>query len=272
MIIDFHTHCFPDALAPHAVDAMLSAAKDCPRSAGFEVKYDGTLSELLRIAHEGGADYVVQMSVATTPHHQYKVNQFALQVNARSDAFAFGSVHGAASDSLEELERLYDAGIPGIKLHFDEQGINMDDKRWFPVYDLISDLGLPCTVHTGFDPFSPNHLHASPEKVMKIHTLFPRLWLILAPLGGLLEWEGGETLAGKGMMMDTAMVSVGLPPETAARIIRKNGAENVLMGSDMPWAPTKEAVDYIQSLPLTDREKELIMGENAARLLGIEQL
>ena len=141
-----------------------------------------------------------------------------------------------------------------------------------PVYDLISDLGLPCTVHTGFDPFSPNHLHASPEKVMKIHTLFPRLRLILAHLGGLLEWEGGETLAGEGMMMDTAMVSVGLPPETAARIIRKNGAENVLMGSDMPWATTKEAVDYIQSLPLTDREKELIMGENAARLLGIEQL
>ena len=26
MIIDFHTHCFPDTLAPHALDAMSSAA------------------------------------------------------------------------------------------------------------------------------------------------------------------------------------------------------------------------------------------------------
>ena len=64
--------------------------------------------------------------------------------------------------------------------------------------------------------------------------------------------------------------SAGLPPEQAVRIIRKNGAENVFLGSDSPWATTAHALDYLLKLPLTDREKELIMGENAARLLGLK--
>ena len=41
------------------------------------------------------------------------------------------------------------------------------------------------------------------------------------------------------------------------------------MGSDMPWTTTADALAYLDSLPLTDREKELIAGENAARLLGV---
>ena len=269
MIIDFHAHCFPDGVAAHALDAMYTAALKYPQTDFLRVQYDGTLSGLQKMTHEGGADYFVQMSVATSPRHQYNVNQFALQINALPDAFAFGSVHGAASDSLEELERLHEAGIKGIKLHHDEQGIDMDDKRLYPVYDLISDLGLPCMIHPGFDPFSPDRSHATPAQIMKIHAAFPKLRLILAHLGGFMDWDGGEELAGQGMMMDTSLVSVRLQPERAARIIRKNGAENVLLGSDMPWSTIAQAMQYLDSLDLTDREKEMIAGENAARILGI---
>ena len=270
MIIDFHTHCFPDTLAAHALDAMISASSLYPQTQGIDLKYDGTLESLRSMVHKAGADYFVQLSVATRPRHQYNVNQFAHKVNALPDAFAFGSVHGMASDSLEELERLHEAGIPGIKLHHDEQGIEMDDYRMYPVYDLISQLDFPCLIHAGFDPFSPDHSHASPTQILKIHAAFPKLRLILGHLGGLYDWDAAEELlAGKGMMMDTAMVSEGLDPVQAARIIRKNGAENVLMGSDMPWTTTADALAYLDSLPLTDREKELIAGENAARLLGV---
>ena len=143
MIIDFHTHCFPDTVAYHALDAMSSAAALYPQTQGIQLRYDGTLEKLRKMVHDAGADYFVQMSVATQPRYQYNVNQFALKVNALPDAFAFGSVHGMSSDSLEELERLHEAGIPGIKLHHDEQGIEMDDFRMFPVYDLISQLALP---------------------------------------------------------------------------------------------------------------------------------
>ena len=165
---------------------------------------------------------------------------------------------------------MYDAGIKGVKLHPDEQMIDLADKKMYPVYDLISDLGLPVVIHTGFDPFSPDHAHASPDQILKVRADFPKLRLILAHLGGYLDWDAAEELlAGKGMPMDTALATAGLPPEQAVRIIRKNGAENVFLGSDSPWATTAHALDYLLKLPLTDREKELIMGENAARLLGL---
>lgn len=271
MIIDFHTHCFPDAIAAHALDMMYNAAQKYPQTNFLSVQYDGTLEGLRQKTHEGGADYFVQMSVATTPRHQYNVNQFALKINALPDAFAFGSVHGAASDSLEEIERFHGAGIRGIKLHHDEQQIDMDDKRLYPVYDLISDLGLPCMIHPGFDPFSPERSHATPAQILKIHAAFPKLRLVLAHLGGFMDWEGGEELAGRGMMMDTSLVSVRLDPKTATRIIRKNGIENVLLGSDMPWTTIADAIRYLDSLDLTDREKEIIAGENAARILKIAE-
>ena len=164
MIIDFHTHCYPDAVAAHAMAAMTGAAEACPEASGLRPEADGTLDHLRRSVHEAGADYFVQLSVVTAPRHQYNVNQFALKVNALPDAFSFCGVHGAASDSLEELERMYDAGIKGVKLHPDEQMIDLADKKMYPVYDLISDLGLPVVIHTGFDPFSPDHAHASPAR------------------------------------------------------------------------------------------------------------
>ena len=270
MIIDFHTHCYPDAVAAHAMAAMTGAAEACPEASGLRPEADGTLDHLRRSVHEAGADYFVQLSVVTAPRHQYNVNQFALKVNALPDAFSFCGVHGAASDSLEELERMYDAGIKGVKLHPDEQMIDLADKKMYPVYDLISDLGLPVVIHTGFDPFSPDHAHASPDQILKVRADFPKPRLTLPHLGGYPDWDAAEEmLAGKGMPMDTALATAGLPPEQAARIIRKNGAENVFLGSDSPWATTARALDYLLKLPLTDREKELIMGENAARLLGL---
>ena len=110
---------------------------------------------------------------------------------------------GGLLPRLEELERMYDAGIKGVKLHPDEQMIDLADKKMYPVYDLISDLGLPVVIHTGFDPFSPDHAHASPDQILKVRADFPKLRLILAHLGGYLDWGAAEELlAGKGMPMD----------------------------------------------------------------------
>ncbi len=270
MIIDFHTHCYPEKVVAHAMAAMTGAAEACAKGSALRPEGDGSLETLRRTVHEAGADYFVYLAVATAPRHQYNVNQFALKVNALPDAFAFCSVHGAASDSLEELERMHEAGIIGVKLHPDEQMIDLADKKMYPVYDLISQLGMPCVIHTGFDPFSPDHAHASPDQILKVHGDFPHLKLFLAHLGGYLDWDAAEELlAGKGFQMDTALATAGLDPAQAVRIIRKNGAENVMMGSDNPWATTSHALAYLDALPLTDREKEMIAGENAARLLGL---
>ena len=48
MIIDFHTHCYPDAVAAHAMAAMTGAAEACPEASGLRPEADGTLDHLRR--------------------------------------------------------------------------------------------------------------------------------------------------------------------------------------------------------------------------------
>ena len=45
------------------------------------------------------------------------------------------------------------------------------------------------------------------------------------------------------------------------------GAEKILFGTDSPWSSQKESIEFIKNLPLTEVDKNKILGENAAKLL-----
>ncbi|MBQ1518990.1 MAG: amidohydrolase family protein, partial [Ruminococcus sp.] len=54
------------------------------------------------------------------------------------------------------------------------------------------------------------------------------------------------------------------------RIIRKQGADKVLFGSDCPWDDPANEIAMIEDLPLTSEEKEMIFYRNAEKLLGVK--
>ena len=57
--------------------------------------------------------------------------------------------------------------------------------------------------------------------------------------------------------------------EDFVSLIRAFGPEKVLFGTDYPmWDPVEEVAHFMQ-LPLTDREREMILWDNAHRLLGL---
>lgn len=60
-----------------------------------------------------------------------------------------------------------------------------------------------------------------------------------------------------------------LSTEEFCRLVRAFGSERVLFGTDSPWTDQKKSVEDIRSLPLTETEKENILGKNAQRLLQI---
>ena len=55
MIIDFHTHCYPDAVAAHAMAAMTGAAEACPEASGLRPEGGG--AGLFFLCWGGGAPY-----------------------------------------------------------------------------------------------------------------------------------------------------------------------------------------------------------------------
>lgn len=262
MIIDAHVHMFPDAIAEKAIPHLSSICK----SSAFT---NGTLSETEKKLKEWGVDIGIVMHIATKPSQQNNVNHWAASIQNKH-LLCFGSIHPDAADWEENLYYIKKSNLHGVKMHPDYQGFFIDEKRLFPLYDAISSLGLPITFHAGWDPLSPNSIHATPSAIKKVATLFPKLKIIAAHMGGMrLYSETEEILAGTDIFFDTSMSARLCPAEQFIRLVRKHGTDRILFGSDCPWSSSYDEIQYIDSLPLTDHEKEKIYFQNAQELFQL---
>ena len=145
MIIDFHTHCFPDKIASKAMEQLRM------RSGIVRPFHDGSAAGLLELQRNDGVDYSVVLNIATNPKQQRNVNDFAISLKEVDGLVPFGSVHYDSPDALDELERLKENGIKGVKLHPDYQGFFVDDDKMLPIYEKIGKLGLITVFHSGYD-------------------------------------------------------------------------------------------------------------------------
>ena len=263
MVIDFHTHAFPDALAPRAIGRLSEA------SGGLIPYTDGSVSGLRARMAESGVSRSVMLSIATNAHQQRAVNDFAISVNGREGIFAFGSVFPDAPDAMEELERIAAAGLRGVKLHPDYQGFFSDDARYYPLYHKISDLGLITVFHAGVDyGFAPPYRN-TPERMARAAKEFSSP-VVAAHWGGVDCYEGVLThLCGGDVYFDTSFGYSMLPKYYALQILERHGTERMLFGTDSPWHTAEMEWRLLDTLGLTQTEREAIAYGNAARLLGL---
>ena len=123
MIIDFHTHAFPETLAERVM------SKLSYEGGGLVPQTDGTAESLKKEMLSDGVDISVVLSIATNPKQQTNVNNFAAEINDEKSIFAFGSVHPDAENALEELERIKAMGMKGVKFHPEYQNFFADDEK-----------------------------------------------------------------------------------------------------------------------------------------------
>ena len=264
MIIDFHVHAFPDALAAKALPLLSKC------SGGVKPNYDATISGLESYLAKNNVDYAVVLNIATNPHQERKVNDFAISLLEKKNIIPFGSVHPDSPNALSELERLAKAGIRGIKLHPDYQHFFVDDEKMFPIYKKIAELGFITVFHAGVDIGYPKPVHCTPERLLRVLDLFDDAPVVAAHFGGWLLWDSVlEDLCGTKVYLDTAFSSGKMPPNYAKELIKAHGADKVLLGSDMPWSDTLDEVRFVQSLDLSAEDEEKILSNNAKRLLNI---
>ena len=104
---------------------------------------------------------------------------------------------------------------------------------------------------------------------MKVVKRFPKLVVIGAHLAGWSMWDkGAELFDHSGIYVDCSSSLYAMSPEHAAALIRKIGVHRVMWGTDYPMWNAKDELERFDKLPLNDRERELILAENAQRLLG----
>lgn len=263
MVLDFHVHTFPDAIAPRTLEKL-------SRISGLTPSTLGTLDSTRQKLREWGVDRAVLLNVATKPSQQTTINNCAA-ANQDEMFFCFGSIHPDAPDAIEELYRIRELGLRGVKLHPDYQNFFVNEDRMAPIYETLVKLSLPVVIHAGYDPLSPDTVHAQPKAIAEVVRSYPGLSLIGAHMGGMYRFdEVEEYLVGEHLYLDMSLACDACSPEQFERIVRSHGAGKILFGSDTPWGNSRDAIAYLQASGLTREEKDKIFCQNGLKLLGMD--
>lgn len=264
MLIDFHTHAFPERIAARAVEKLAY------ESGGLDPQTRGTPASLKEEMVRDGVDISVVLSIATNPKQQTNVNNFAMEMDKDPALVAFGSIHPDAPNALEELERIKAAGLKGVKLHSEYQQFYADDERMKPIYKKISALGLITVFHAGRDyGFGPPY-HCMPEHLLRALKWFDSP-VVAAHWGG--EGCGQEVLekvCGENLWFDLSFGYCAMPRPIAQAIIDRHGPEKLLFGSDMPWHRPQWELRLLNSLDISAGDREKILFRNAMQLLNLK--
>lgn len=280
MIIDFHTHTFPDRIAASSIKVL----EDTSGTWGFT---DGTNKGLIESMKRAGVDMSIILPVVTNPVKTSHINHFAAEVNETTNEtglFSIGGIHPDSSDYKELLRECRDLGLKGIKLHPDYYGVMFNDIRIKRIVSYATELGLFVLTHAGMDIGLYPPVCCSVDSIIDVLRDVQPEKLILAHMGGWMNWEEvTERLAGEDVWIDTAF-SLGeinwqdklkhppfhmLSDDMFIRMVRAFGSEKVLFATDCPWADQLDYVNRIKSAELTDDEKENIFHKNAEKLLGL---
>jgi uncharacterized protein len=281
MIIDFHTHLFPESFCS---DRHVC----CETEPAFEMLYRSPASrmvsvpELLAAMGENGVDKSVvfgfpwQSAELFRRHNDFIMN--AVQQHP-DRLIGFGCFDPTNREAAQEAERCLDGGLAGIgELAFYQSGIDDESlARLAPIMDVCRERRRPILIHTN-EPVGHHYPGKTPNTLAQIYRLVERFsanTIVLAHWGGglfffsLLKKEVKDRL--QNVYFDTA-ASPFLYDAAVYRIaIQAAGVDKILFGSDFPLIPPVRYFKEMDAAGLSGRERERICGTNALRLLELER-
>lgn len=270
MIIDFHTHIFPEKIAGKVIPQLASIINLPP-------SMDGTLGGLRVSMENADIDVSVILPVVTAPQQFDSIVKFASYINENYSEvpgpklISFAGIHPDCDDYKEKLKLIAREGFKGIKLHPNYQGKHFDDISYMRIIYTASELGLAVLTHAGYDPVTPDETFCSPDMILHVmeETAPPKL--ILAHLGNNENYdEVLQKICGRNVYLDTAYSLMHISDETFIRIVHAHGADKILFATDAPWTSQRESVEKFHSLTgLSEEEKQRILNKNASHLLGL---
>lgn len=278
MVIDFHTHVFPEKIAARTVSALAASSGSRPHS-------DGTAEGLRSAMDEAGCNIAINLPVLTKATQFESICRFASELNAEENALekgknlntgahliSFAGIHPDDPDPEEHLHLVKELGFLGIKVHPDYQNTFFDDEKYIRIFSIAKELGLITVTHAGQDgAFVGEPIKCTPTRVLRVlDKLGGYSKLVLAHLGGnkLFEQVYSE-LAGEDLFFDTSYALPIAGKSAFMKILEKHGPEKILFATDSPWRNIKEQIDLIKSYSLGSEAEDLIFSNNAKALLGI---
>lgn len=262
-VINAHCHIYPEKIASRAVEGIKNFYD-------LNMSLNGKTDDLIRDGSQVGVVHYLVHSVATTPKQVSSINEFiSHEVNTHQGLFTgFGTLHPDSENIQKDFDYLLELGLKGVKLHPDFQLFALNEKRAFDLGEIINTGDVPVLIHCG--DFRYNY--SNPEQLIPFLDKFPDMTVIGAHFAGWSMWEkAARLLAGrKNLYVDLSSSLYELSSQTAKDLIYAYGVDKVLWGTDYPmWESTSE-MEYFNKIDLTDKERSMILYENAAKLLKLD--
>ena len=201
----------------------------------------------------------------------HELNRWTLRIMARHPdkviGLCFVNPAAGADAACREMDwAITRNGFRGIKLWV---SVNCRSRKLDPVLTKAAELGVPVLQHASYNTLGPAAPHEStPADVADLAGRFPAVPLIMAHLGHT-RVQGLIAIAPhRNVLVDTS----GSQPARGMleEAVRRLGAGRVVFGTDLPIRDYASVLGRLYGAPLTGRQRRLILGENAARLLRLE--
>ena len=269
MVIDFHTHIFPDKIAEKTI-AHLSAL------GGISPFSDGTKAGLLSKMEEAGVDVAVTLPVITNPKQFESVNRYAKEINEEFSSEArklisFAGIHPLCEDIEGKMKKIKEDGFLGVKIHPDYQETFINDSAYIKIGECAKEYDLILITHAGVDvAYRGCPVRCAPNLALEFIRNVKHKKTVFAHLGGAeMADDVIKYLAGEDVYFDTAYVLRYTSCEIFKKILNIHGADKILFASDSPWSDIKNDVEILKAFSLNEKDEKLIFSDNAMALLGI---
>jgi predicted TIM-barrel fold metal-dependent hydrolase len=279
MIIDFHTHALPPQIKANR-------GRYVERDVAFAEIYSSekatiaTAEDLIASMDREGIDISVIVNYGWSSHELcVETNNYIMESITRypKRLVGFGAVASYHGDkSLAEIERCVKGGIKGVgELRPDVQSHEtITPKMLEPFSQLLAKHNLILLTHAS-DPVGHQYRGkgtATPERLEHFIANFSGVPVVCAHWGGGLPFytlmpEVRQAL--ENVYFDTAISPFLYRPEIYRYVRDLVGADRILFGSDYPVITPSRLLREMDTVELSDEDREMILSGNARRLLNI---
>lgn len=159
-------------------------------------------------------------------------------------------------------EAVLENGFRGVKLHPTTTLAHPAGDATIALMERCAELDVPVLFHCGDDPYT------TPQAIEAAAMLVPDCAVVMGHMGGYFHVD--DAIAAATRQPNLYLETSAMPyPEKIALAIRRVGASRVLYGSDGPGCNPALEVHKIRMLGLGHVDERLVLGDNAARLLGL---
>ncbi|RKT86978.1 hypothetical protein SAMN05421805_12462 [Saccharopolyspora antimicrobica] len=281
--IDIHTHVEIDGCGRRSLDDELMAASAKYFKSGEErTPSIESIAEHYRERNMAAVVFTVDATSATG-HAPNSVEEIAELAAANNDVLIpFGSVDPWRGKAAVERARtlLEGCGVRGFKFHPSMQGFEPNDRRFYPLYEVIAEAGVPALFHTGQTGIGAGlpggHgiklRYSDPMFLDDVAADFPDLTIVMAhPAVPWVDAQISIATHKANVYLDLSGWSPKYFPPQLVRAVNSVLRKKALFGSDFPVIQVDRWRKDFAALDIKPEVAPLIFKENALRVLGIKR-